>query len=270
MAASLPQPARRNRLSRIAAQIERLEANSAEWTSDPIDLQMEPLELQPDTERIPPLGIQEDMLEPEVESSLLWEKGEDHAILVDWRGILKQLAVDMREKSMQPFSIRTRQISALCAFVPFILSVLSAAIRYLPHMPSMTLWSKVTWFIAFPIFLSMTGALIGFLIGIMLDSFESQVRHGSGSHTSQDNPSDWHPPQEGPRTTKSAVWVAVEDLEPNQRVAETVMGQDGTPLLLRHTLLKPSHLELLRKQNVKKVKVEIMKYAGEGGLALAG
>jgi hypothetical protein len=231
---------------------------------------MERLDERASSEHIPPLGLKLPAGESEVESSLLWEIGSDHANLVDWRGILRKLAMDMKEKSMQPFSVRTRQISALCAFVPFVLSVLSAAIRYLPNMPSMPLWSKVTWFIAFPIFLSMTGAFIGFLIGIMLDSFESQNRNQNNSREPEDASSDWRSAQEGPRSMKSAVWVAVEDLEPNQRVAETVNGEDGTPILLRHTLLKPTHIDLLRRQNVRKVKVEVMKYTNEGDLALAG
>lgn len=263
-------PHRRDRISKIAAQISRLESTASEWAVDPPGLGMGQLDNGVPSGPLPPLGLKTQPEEYKMEPSLLWENGPDRAILVDWRGILKKLAVDMKEKSMQPFSVRTRQISALCAFVPFVLSVLSAAIRYLPNMPSMPLWSKVTWFIAFPIFLSMTGAFIGFLIGVMLDSFESQNRNHRDNRDSGDGLSDWRSASEGTRSVKSAVWVAVEDLEPNQRVAETVMGEDGTPLLLRHTLLKPTHIELLRRQNVKKVKVEVMKYANEGDLALAG
>lgn len=270
MVTAPPLPSRRDRISRIAAQINRLESNTSEWAVDPPELGMKGLETTLDSRPLPPLGFFPKVGGTEAESSLLWEKGADHATLIDWRGILGKLAVDMKEKSMQPFSVRTRQISALCAFVPFVLSVLSAAIRYLPNMPSMALWSKVTWFIAFPIFLSMTGAFIGFLIGVMLDSLESQNRNQSNNRSAEDNMSDWRASAEGQRSVKSAVWVAVEDLEPNQRVAETVMGEDGTPILLRHTLLKPTHIDLLRRQNVKKVKVEVMKYANEGDLALAG
>ncbi len=267
-AASLPP--RRDRISRIAAQINRLESTTADWAVDPPGLGMKGIETTAVSDVIPPLGLFPKSVGSEMEPSLLWEKGADHATLKDWRGILRKLAVDMKDKSMQPFSVRTRQISALCAFVPFVLSVLSAAIRYLPNMPSMPLWSKVTWFIAFPIFLSMTGAFIGFLIGVMLDSLESQNRSQSSIRNSEEYVNDWRASAEGQRTMKSAVWVAVEDLEPNQRVAETVMGEDGTPILLRHTLLKPTHIDLLRRQNVKKVKVEVMKYANEGDLALAG
>jgi hypothetical protein len=270
MTSAAAMPPRRDRINRIAAQIDRLESNTSEWAVDPPGLGMVGLETVDDTGPIPPLGLAAQTGDSKVESSLLWEKGPDHAIVVDWRGILRKLAVDMKEKSIQPFSVRTRQISALCAFVPFVLSVLSAAIRYLPNMPSMALWSKVTWFIAFPIFLSMTGAFIGFLIGIMLDSIESQNRNQSHHRESDESSDDWRTVTEGPRSMKSAVWVAIEDLEPNQRVAETVMGEDGTPILLRHTLLKSTHIELLRRQNVRKVKVEVMKYANEGDLALAG
>ncbi len=263
-------PSRKDRISRIAAQLDRLESTSSIWAVDPPELGMGGLEATRESEPIPPLGLVSQPEESSMESSLLWENGADHATLTDWRGILRKLAVDMKEKSMQPFSVRTRQISALCAFVPFVLSVLSAAIRYLPNMPSMPLWTKVTWFIAFPIFLSMTGALIGFLIGIMLDSIESQNRNQRNTRVFEDNTEEWLTSAEGSRTMKSAVWVAVEDLEPNQRVAETVLGEDGTPILLRHTLLKPTHIDLLRRQNVRKVKVEVMKYTNEGDLALAG
>lgn len=270
MATAPVYPSKRDRISRIAAQINRLEATTSEWAVDPSEMGMIGLENTDETGPIPPLGLASPPDESEMESSLLWEKGADHANLVDWRGTLRKLAVDMKEKSMQPFSVRTRQISALCAFVPFVLSVLSAAIRYLPIMPSMPLWSKVAWFIAFPIFLSMTGALIGFLIGIMLDSIETQNRNQRNTKDSEETVEDWRVSVEGPRSIKSAVWVAVEDLEPNQRVAETVMGEDGTPILLRHTLLRSTHIDLLRRQNVRKVKVEVMKYTNEGDLALAG
>jgi len=263
-------PSRRDRITRIEAQINRLESNTSEWAADPPAIGVIGLESTDEAIPIPPLGLAVEPDESDMESSLLWEKGSNHANLVDWRGILRKLAVDMKEKSMQPFSIRTRQISALCAFVPFFLSVVSAAIRYLPNMPSMPLWSKVAWFIAFPIFLSMTGALIGFLIGIMLDAFETQNRNQRNTRESEEPVEDWRVSAEGPRSIKSSVWVAVEDLEPNQRVAETVMGEDGTPILLRHTLLKPTHIELLRRQNVRKVKVEVIKYSNEGDLALAG
>lgn len=264
MSATLAPRPSRDRLSRIAAQIERLEANTAEWAVEPPVNQGEGGSAKADHDS----GIFEKSKISLENRAPQWENGSNHANLFYWRGILKRLALDMKEQSRHPFSLRTLQIAALCAFVPFVLSVLSAAIRYMPHMPSMPLWSKVTWFIAFPIFLSMTGAFVGFLIGLMLDTFESQIHPTHNNKNTSGQVSSFHTDSPTNQLLKSAVWVAVEDLEPNQRVAETVIGENGTPILLRHTLLKPSHLELLKNQNIKKVKVEVMKYSNEGDLAL--
>lgn len=256
----------RDRLSRIAAQIERLEANTAEWAESPPNSQ--PAERKPSRDH--ESGIfEKSKISPDYPTSQ-WENGSIHANLSYWRGTLNRLVLDMKEQSRHPFSLRTLQIAALCAFVPFVLAVLSAAIRFMPQMPSMSLWSKITWFMAFPIFLSMTGAFVGFLIGLMLDTFETQMHPPHSIKTSSGEASPQRVDAPSSQVMKSAVWVAVEDLEPNQRVAETVIGENGTPILLRHTLLKPNHLELLKKQNIRKVKVEVMKYSSEGDLALVG
>ncbi|MCA9423518.1 MAG: hypothetical protein KC931_03330 [Candidatus Omnitrophica bacterium] len=175
----------------------------------------------------------------------------------------------MARKSKDPFSGRTRQITVLCAFVPFVCSILGAGIRFMPQMPYLSLWQKITYFIAFPIFLAVAGAFVGFLIGVMLDTLERQVeqkeltRMGSGE-------SGAGSPAESPSTQKMTVWIDVEDLEENQRVAETVSGEDGTPVLLRHTLLKPSHIQMLKDQNIERIKVELVKYPAGGDLVFAG
>jgi K+-sensing histidine kinase KdpD len=274
MTQSYIQSVNRDRLSRIAAQIERLESTTSDWAKDTLpeeEIRVSQTQaIHAPRQSVPDVTGKVDRY-LEKKEPFLWENRFDHANLISLREITKRLAVEMKERAMQPLSARTRQISALCAFIPFVLSVLSAAIRFMPNMPSLSFWSKITWFIAFPIFLSMTGSFVGFLIGIMLDSFESQVKSQS-QHRSEDY--DLSPARNtlagGSQTAKAAVWVAVEDLEPNQRVAETVLGDDGTPILLRHTLMKPNHLDLLKKQNIKKIKVEVVKYSNEGEMALAG
>lgn len=111
---------------------------------------------------------------------------------------------------------------------------------------------------------------MGFLIGLMLDTIEAQARYSARNKKDDRRGMAAGHPSAAPGGVKGSVWVAVEDLEPNQRVAETVVGENGTPLLLRHTLLKPAHLELLKSQNIRKIKVEVLKYPGDGDFALAG
>jgi hypothetical protein len=185
-------------------------------------------------------------------------------------GYVQRLARDMRKKSKQPFSNRTKQISVLLAFVPFVVSMLAAGLRFMPMMPAMPLWSKMTWFIAFPMFMGVTGGLVGFLIGVMLDTIDNQVSLKGESDVDSEASETGHSSAISSPGVKTSVWVAVDDLEPNQRVAETVLGQDGTPLLLRHTLLKPSHIDILKNQNIEKIRVEAVKYPTEGDLAIAG
>jgi hypothetical protein len=250
-------------MSRIAAQIQRLEEREPEWAIGPAE------EVKPSFPEVrglekPPVDL---LSEEDLKSQ--WELDENHARVSDWREILERLALDMQEQSKQPFSIRTRQISALSAFVPFVLAIMAAAVKHLPQMPMLSVWSKITWFIAFPMFLAMTGAFVGFLIGIMLDSMEAQAKRRPAASSKREGASEYGAAMAAASGVRTSVWVAVEDLEPNQRVAETVTGENGTPILLRHTLLKPSHIELLKKQNIQKIRVEAMKYP-EGELALAG
>jgi hypothetical protein len=262
----------KNKISKIAAQIERLEAHSEEWARDPVNLvpSPPPPDNIQDPAEVPESPENGDVLLFSEDASSLWENEADHAMLEFWGETLRRLVLDMKEQSKQPFSTRTRQISALCAFVPFVFSILAAAIQHLPNMPSLSFWSKITWFITFPMFLAMTGAFVGFLIGVMLDSLEAQNRlRGVYREEEEEAPVGVASAGIAPGL-KTGVWVSIEDLEPNQRVAETVVGENGTPILLRHTLLKPVHLEMLRKQEIKKVKVEAMKYPGDGDLALAG
>jgi hypothetical protein len=250
------------RLARISAQVERLEARESEWARDTAS----PVE-------VGRTGAREafkggfgagKVLEPQYR----WDWSPLRANIRGWGDQIERLAKEMSQRAKQPFSLRTQQISVLCAFVPFVLAVLTAGLRFIPLLPSLQLWSKITWFVALPTFLAMAGALVGFIIGVMLDSVERQSEERSGSGSARDSlasPGSF-PPGSG---VKSSVWVAVDDLETDQRVAETVVGADGTPILLRHTLLKPTHLDLLKKQNVAKVKVETVKYPSEGDLAVA-
>jgi len=256
-----------SRLERIAAQMERLERNSPEWDRDAPEAKRRDRSRRresPSTrERSPafehntfnPLGW--------------WEKWVNRVRLEPWGGTLGELAEEMARKSKDPFSGRTRQITELCAFVPFVCSILGPGIRFMPQMPLLTLWQKITYFIAFPIFLAVAGAFVGFLIGVMLDTLERQVeqkeldRLGSGEAGGEG-------PAESPSTQKMTVWVDVDELEENQRVAETVAGEDGTPILLRHTQLKPSHIQMLKEQNIDKIKIELVKYPAGGDLAYAG
>lgn len=274
-AATLKRP--KDRLSRIAAQIERLDSRVEEWGASPEGEELDPR--APGEDRFTTSDEYDDAQvgsgggaegeNPEA-VTFQWENDLARAILPMRGGSLGRLVQEMREKSKEPFSHRTKQISVLCAFVPFFVSVMAAGIRHLPYMPSMSVWSKITWFLAFPMFMAVTGAFVGFLIGIMLDTLETQARQAAAARRNEVTRLEPTVPAVTPGGMKSSVWVAVEDLEPNQRVVETVLGEDGTPLLLRHTLLKPSHLEMLRKTHVQKVKVEAVKYPTEGDLALAG
>ncbi|NUN95704.1 MAG: hypothetical protein HUU16_05995 [Candidatus Omnitrophica bacterium] len=273
--ATLKRP--KDRLSRIAAQIERLDSRVEEWA--PLDPWEGLEESLPTEEGQTPFEDPRDIRDiderhpgegPDGGVTFQWENDLTRAILPFRGGSFGRLVQEMRGTSKEPFSHRTKQISVLCAFVPFFISVMAAAIRHLPYMPSMSVWAKITWFLAFPMFLAVTGAFVGFLIGIMLDTVEAQAKQAAASRRNEVTRLEPTFQTVSPGGMKSAVWVAVEDLEPNQRVAETVLGEDGTPLLLRHTLLKPSHLEMLRKTNVQKVKVEAVKYPTEGDLALAG
>jgi hypothetical protein len=146
-----------------------------------------------------------------------------------------------------------------------------ASVRFMPNLPSMALWSKFTWFLGIPIVLAVAGSLVGFVVGVMLDTLERQSENtaaaGRSSSSSSSEPVEL---LTAPSGTKSSAWVSVEDLQPNQRLAETVVGPEGTPILLRHTLLKPSHIEMLREQNVAKVQIEAMTYPSGGELAVAG
>jgi sensor histidine kinase regulating citrate/malate metabolism len=139
----------------------------------------------------------------------------------------------------------------------------------MPQMPYLSLWEKITFFIAFPIFLAVAGAFVGFLIGVMLDTLERQIeqKEMTRSETLQSRDSER---LEIANTQKMSVWVEVGDLEENQRVAETVTGEDGTPILLRHTLLKPSHIQMLKDQNVDRIKIDLVKHPVSADLAFAG
>jgi len=256
-------------LSRIAAQMERMDSNQEEWapaleaeptpSSDQAEIE-ETAEIETASAETSPVDAEE-----EREG---WENLSDRANL-EIGGRLKRLARQMRANSKHPFSIRTKQISALLAFTPFVFSILVAVVRFMPVMPTMQLWSKVTWFIAFPIFLGTTGAFIGFLIGVLLDTLEAQAAT-AGVEGNRKTARISRPPGDSEMGIKSSVWVRVEDLEPDQRVAETVAGTDGTPILLRNTLLRRSHIDILKNQRIEKVRVEVMKYPPEGDLAMAG
>ncbi|MCA9415594.1 MAG: hypothetical protein KC917_04960 [Candidatus Omnitrophica bacterium] len=256
-----------SRLERIAAQMERLEKTSNEWDRD---LPRETRHADRSNRSERGLKVRSRSLAGQTTNAIgWWEKWVNRVRLEPWGGTFRELAEEMARKSKDPFSGRTRQITVLCAFVPFVCSILGAGIRFMPQMPYLSLWQKITYFIAFPIFLAVAGAFVGFLIGVMLDTLERQVeqkeltRMGSGE-------SGAGSPAESPSTQKMTVWIDVEDLEENQRVAETVSGEDGTPVLLRHTLLKPSHIQMLKDQNIERIKVELVKYPAGGDLVFAG
>ena len=254
------------RLARISAQVERLEARESEWARDTVssvDVRMEADE--PGSRGVRREGF---LVGNALEPQYRWDWRPLRANIKGWGDQIERLAQEMSQRARQPFSLRTQQISVLCAFVPFVLAVLTAGIRFMPRLPSLQLWSKITWFVALPTFLAMAGALVGFIIGVMLDSVERQAEERATSGSPGDSLASQGSFSAG-SGVKSSVWVAVDDLEPNQRVAETVVGADGTPILLRHTLLKPTHLDLLKKQNIAKVKVETVKYPSEGDLAVA-
>jgi len=254
-----------SRLARIAAQIERLESRQAEWIPPSIEGRSE-------NNSSPPVRRREEgrgsLPTGKCGFAFQWDWRRFLVIVRVWGDHIERLARAMRQQASPPFSLRTQQIAVLCAFVPFAISILWAGIRFIPNLPALPLWTKITWFVALPMFLAMAGALVGFLIGVLLDSLERRAVEGQRS--SSEGGSLGAGVSAGQVGTRSGVWVAVEDLEPNQRVADTVMGPDGTPILLRHTLLKPSHIEMLKKQNVAKVKIEAVKYSSNGELAMAG
>ena len=257
------------RLARISVQMERLESRESEWAVEPAAY------VTRSTSVADPFGGRESVFPKEGNRGSLfgflfgcaWERFV--VILKVWEDQIERLVWEMRQQAKQPFSIRTQQISVLCAFFPFAIAVLTAGVRFMPRMPSLPLWSKITWFVALPVFLAMAGALVGFVIGVLLDSLERQVREQADSKAGESSEPVAMPvpPAAGVR---SGVWVAVEDLEPNQRVAETVTGADGSPILLRHTLLQPTHIEMLKNQGVGKIRVEVMKYPAENDVAVAG
>jgi len=260
MGADLPAPAiSPERLARIAAQVERLESREADWAREPLGGELSPGRLDGEADDVD--SVPDTASPPFSERAGLdrWDWRRKRGKMIRWGDSFKELAAAMNQRVRQPFSLRTQQISMLCAFLPFAVAVLSAGIRLMPRMPTLQLWSKVTWFVALPTFLAMAGALVGFLIGVMLDTLERQVEDRQSANRAVLRDSEVTSGLT-PVGVRSGVWVAVEDLEPNQRVVETVTGEDGTPILLRHTLLKPAHVEMLREQNVDRVKVEVMKY----------
>ena len=255
-----------SRLERIASQLERLEKNSRQWDSDP------PPAPGNDSSRgwKAAKGPRREGSTLSANNSLIrWEKALNGVRLGLWGGTLRELAEEMARKSKDPFSGRTRQITVLCSFVPFVCSILGAGIRFMPQIPYLSLWQKITFFIAFPIFLAVAGAFVGFLIGVMLDTLERQIEQKELARSTSGEGSD-RDRIEVSNPQKMSVWVEVADLEENQRVAETVSGEDGTPILLRHTLLKPSHIQMLKDQNVDKIKIEIVKQPVTADLAFAG
>ncbi len=256
-----------SRLERIASQMERLEKSSNNWDRDSnfvgkMEGGLSARKKQQNTEKT--------LLKTKTNNPIgWWEMWVNRVRLEPWGGTLRELAEEMVRKSKDPFSGRTRQITVLCAFVPFVCAILGAGIRFMPQMPYLSLWEKITFFIAFPIFFSVAGAFVGFIIGVMLDTLERQVEQKDmigkikGDRLGMEG-------SEPPSTQKMTVWVEVDDLEENQRVAETVAGDDGTPILLRHTMLKPSHIQMLKDRNIDQVKVEMVKYPASGDLAFAG
>jgi len=254
-------------MERIASQLERLERSSREWDRD---VESKANDRSPGARSGGGADSKKARTKFGVDNALgRWEKWVNGVRLEPWGGTLKELAEEMARKSKDPFSGRTRQITVLCAFVPFVCSILGAGLRFMPQMPFLSFWEKTTYFIAFPIFFSVAGAFVGFIIGVMLDTIERQIEQkelvgdiegGARGVEGRDSPS----------TQKMTVWIEVDDLEENQRVAETVTGEDGTPILLRHTLLKPSHIQMLKDQGVDRIKVELVKYPAGGDLAFAG
>lgn len=258
-----------SRLDRIASQLDRIESRAAQWDDDPT-----PTRSRLETRRRG-AGAASRKSAPDEGSGnpvrnvrSVWENWWDRVRLQDWDGSIRELAENMARKTKDPFSGRTRQISVLCAFAPFVCSILGAGIRFMPQMPYLSLWQKITYFIAFPIFLAVAGAFVGFLIGVMLDTLERQMEQKElvrGGDRGMGEPSF-----ESPNTRKLTVWIDVDDLEENQRVAETVTGPEGTPILLRHTVLKPSHIQMLKEQGIDRIRVELTTQPHGGDLAFAG
>lgn len=259
-----------SRLDKIARQIERIESHESEWEAEAERVVSRSQLGGEETRRARGVRGTADPRSRTTgeKSALWWESGPILDRLNRWGDPIARLCQEMVQQTKRPFSIRTQQISVLCAFVPFVLSIMIASIQFMPNLPAMPLWSKFTWFLGIPIVLAVAGSLVGFVVGVMLDTLERQADNAAASR-----PSPQSEPAElitAPVGAKSSVWVAVEDLQPNQRVSETVVGPDGTPILLRHTLLKPSHIEMLKAQNVAKVQIEVMTYPSGGELAVAG
>jgi hypothetical protein len=255
------------RLARISAQLERMDSREQEWAFDP-----RPETPAAETALLPswsPNRARREDRRWRKENKRQWDVANFGVILNRWRQQFERLKQEMRHQSKSPFSLRTQQISVLCAFALFVMAILIAGLNFMPRLPTLSLWEKITYFIALPIFLAMAGALAGFVIGVMFDSIErqSEARNAPGNDRPSSGSDQFAHPGQGVR---GSVWVSTADLEPNQRVAETVVGGDGNPLLLKHTLLKPSHIEMLRSEGIDRVKVEVMKYPAEGEMAMAG
>lgn len=260
-----------NRLDKIARQIDRIESHEQEWETE-ADRAIAASKTDPrrDSNRRSPAARPEARTGPTRRiSPIQWEKGTILVRLARWGDQLERLYREMVQQTKRPFSVRTQQISVLCAFIPFVLSIMIASVRFMPSLPSMPLWSKFTWFLGIPIVLAVSGSLVGFIVGVMLDTLERQAENTASAGRSSSKTEPVELPA-APSGAKSSVWVSVEDLQPNQRLFETVAGPDGTPILLRHTLLKPSHIEMLKDQNVAKVQIEAMTYPSGGELAVAG
>lgn len=261
-----------SRLERIASQLDRIESRASEWDADPAPKGRSRFSQR---SRTGARAARKDDSQPSDEknwlrSLSLWEIGWDRVKLRNWDGSIRELVENMARKTKDPFSGRTRQISVLCAFAPFVCSILGAGIRFMPQMPFLSLWQKITYFIAFPIFLAVAGAFVGFLIGVMLDTLERQMEQKEMMRAGGGGPRGEMEPYESPSTRKMTVWVDIDELEENQRVAETVAGPDGTPILLRHTLLKPSHIQMLKERGIDRIRIELVTQPSGGDLAFAG